>query len=111
VDHAWLLEDRKGFLYERGGTPVGYGYVGVRSGPFALLQPGDYAAVLAHAERQAALAGQEHFGLEVPSINRPAVDHLLQRGFRLDSFVAVWMSDEPFARLEDYIVTSPPFFL
>ncbi len=111
VDHAWLLEDREGFLYERGGTPVGYGYVGHRSGPFAVAHPEDWAAVLAHAESTAALAGREHFGLEVPTINRPAVEHLLQRSFRLDSFVAIWMSDEPFARLEDYILTSPPFFL
>jgi len=35
----------------------------------------------------------------------------LKRGFRLDKFMAVLMSDVPFGRFENYILTSPPFFL
>ena len=51
------------------------------------------------------------FGLEVPIINRPAVDHLLARDYRLDTFVAMWMGNTPFGRFDPYIFTSPPFTL
>lgn len=110
VDHVWLLHDRQGYLYRRNGEPVGYGYVGHRNGPFALLDDGDFPAVLAHAENEAIRQGAE-FGVEVPMINRAAVDYLLSRGYRMDQFVALFMCDAPFARFENYICTSPPFFL
>jgi hypothetical protein len=35
----------------------------------------------------------------------------LGRGYRMDSFFAFHMCDAPLGRLENYIVTSPPFFL
>lgn len=111
VDHTWLLSDRQGYFYLREDRPVGYGYVGVRSGPFALLEASDFPAVLAHAETQAAAQGRPEFGLEVPMVNHVAVDYLLARGYRLDSFMAILMNDGPFGRLENYILTSPPFFL
>ncbi len=111
ADHAWLLNDRQGYLYYRGDQPVGYGYVGLRSGPFALLDPTDFPAVLAHAENTAAASGRDHFGLEVPLLNRTAVAYLLARGFQMDGFIALFMSDAPFGQFDHYIVTSPPFFL
>jgi GNAT superfamily N-acetyltransferase len=111
VDHAWLLGDRQGYFYFREDRPVGYGYVGVRSGPFALLEASDFPAVLAHAETEAAAQGRPEFGLEVPMVNHVAVDYLLARGYRLDSFMAILMNDGLFGRLENYLLTSPPFFL
>lgn len=111
IDHKWLALDRKGFLYYRGDKLIGYGYTGRRNGPFALQNSDDFPAVLAHAENQAVLAGRVEFGLEVPMINRTVVDYLLDRGFRIDSFVALSMSNIPFGRFEHYIVTSPPFFI
>jgi GNAT superfamily N-acetyltransferase len=110
VDHAWLLAERQGYLYYRESRPVGYGYLGIRNGPFALLDPADFPAVLAHAESQAILTDGE-FGLEVPVVNRTAVDYLLARGCRLDGFMSIAMSDASFGQFENYIVTSPPFFL
>jgi hypothetical protein len=92
-------------------VPPKYGYVGARSGPFALLDASDFPAVLGHAENQAAVQGRDEFGLEVPMVNRAAVDHLLACGFRLDSFMALLMSDAPLGRFENYIATSPPFFM
>jgi len=111
TDHSWLLADRQGYLYLRDGKPVGYGYLGSRNGPFALLDAADFPSVLAHAEAQSAQAGHTHFGLEVPMINQAAVDYLLNRGFRMDSFVAVLMNNRPFGKFERYIFTSPPFFM
>lgn len=109
-DHAWLLAQREGHLYLRDGDVVGYGYTGHYNGPFALLQETDFPAVLAHAERQAARHGRK-FGVETPLINRSAVDYLLARGYRLDSFFAFFMSDAPFGRFDHYLFPSPPFFL
>jgi hypothetical protein len=43
--------------------------------------------------------------------NHHAMDHLLARRYRLDSFVATSMSDRAFDGLDRYILTSPPFFL
>lgn len=110
VSHSWLLGDRQGYVYCRDERPVGYGYVGVRNGPFALIDARDFPAVLAHAESEAAKE-ERAFGLEVPMINHSAVDYLLARGYHMDSFMAILMSDTPFGRFENYIVTSPPFFL
>jgi GNAT superfamily N-acetyltransferase len=110
VDHAWLLGERAGYFYRRGGRVVGYGYLGPSAGPFALLDPRDYAAVLAHAEAEAARRGAD-FGVEVPLVNRAALDFLFGRGFRMDSFFALFMSDVPFGRFDRYLFTSPPFFL
>lgn len=110
VDHLWLLENRRGYLYYRRGEPVGYGYLGQSAGPFALLDEADFPAVLAHAETDAA-AEDYDFGVEVPMINRAAVDYLLQRGCRMDSFFAFFMSDTPFGKFENYIFPSPPFFM
>jgi GNAT superfamily N-acetyltransferase len=110
-DHRWLLANRSGFVYRRGGRPVGYGYVGFRSGPFALLEARDFSAVLAHAETEAGRQGQARFGVEVPMVNRAAVDHLLERGCEIDSFFSLLMTDTPFGQFENYLLTSPPFFL
>ena len=110
VDHKWFMSNRQGFLYVRAGRPVGYGYVGQNSGPFALTDAGDFPAVLAHAESEA--AGHDlPFGLEVPTVNEAAVNCLLSRGFRLDTFVGILMNDKPRGKFENYIVFSPPFFL
>lgn len=111
VDHTWLLSDRQGYVYYRDGRPVGYGYVGLRSGPFALLDANDFPAVLAHAEGEVAGQGHQHFGLEVPMVNQTVVDYVLMRGFRMDQFMAVYMCDKPFGKFENYLITSPPFIL
>lgn len=109
--HTHLLQDRHGYLYLRGDRPVGYGYLANGTGPMALLEEDDFPAALAHAEREAAARGQEHFGVELPLINRAAVQHLLARDFKLEPFVAVLMSDQPFGKFSNYILSSPPFFL
>lgn len=111
LDHVWLLTNRQGFVYRRGGRPAGYGYLGFRSGPFALLEARDFPAVLAHAEAEAARGGRATFGVEVPMTNQAAVEHLLARGFRFDAFFALFMSDVPLGRFENYICTSPPLFV
>jgi hypothetical protein len=111
VDHNWLSTERSGFLYRKGDDWLGYGYCGARSGPFALVDPDLFPAVLAHAETQAAERGQTSFALEVPMVNRAAVQYLLAEGFKIDPFVALIMTNRDFARFDQYIVTDPPYFL
>ncbi len=111
IDPTWFSTDRQGYLYRRQGRPVGYGYMGLKNGPFALLDNADFPAVLAHAESQAAAQGRHEFGLEAPMVNQMVVDYLLGCGYKLDSFMAMLMSDAPFGKFENYILTSPPFFM
>ena len=113
VDHAWLLNARAGYLYKRAGNVVGYGYhsLGGGSGPFALCEERDFAAVLAHAEREAIKRGDEQVGFDIPMVNRAAIDYFLQRKYELDSFVALFMSDAPVGKFENYVITSPAFFI
>lgn len=110
IDHAWLMNDRRGFIYYRGQKPVGYGYSGKRSGPFALLKAADYPVVLSHAVRIARETGAD-IGLEVPLINRAAVRYLLANGYRMDTSYEFFMSNRPFGKFENYIFTSPPLFI
>lgn len=111
VDHEWLQTDRQGYLYQRAGQVVGYGYLGFNNGPFALLNGSDYPAVLAHAETAAAQRGEAEFAVDIPLINRAAVDHLLACGFQLDPHFSFVMMDEPLGKFENYLFTSPPFLL
>lgn len=111
INHRWLLQDRQGYLYRRNGRVIGYGYVGKSSGPIAVLDDQDFPAVLAHAETAAAGMEYERLKLYVPLINTKAVDTLLGRGFRMDRFFCQVMTDQPFGQFENYISTSPIFFL
>ena len=55
AEHAWLIENRKGYFFKRNKEVVGYGYLGELNGPFALMNPVDFPAFLAHAETEAAI--------------------------------------------------------
>jgi GNAT superfamily N-acetyltransferase len=110
VDHQFLLKERQGFLYSRNYETVGYGYLGFRSGPFALLDSADFPAVLAHAEIEAS-KHYESFAIEVPMMNRGVMSYVLERGYKLDSFYTFFMSEKAFGKFENYIFTSPPFFM
>jgi len=108
--HQWFIDTRHGFLYQRGGKAMGYGYEGVRGGPFALRDPDDFPAVLAHAENDAARESHGQWFV-VPGSNHRALACLLERGFRVDPFVVFLMTSGPFGQLDRYVITSPEFFL
>jgi hypothetical protein len=111
ADHEYLLHDRQIYLYYRGEQLAGYGYFGNGIGPIALLDETDFPAVLARAETEAARRHDEEFGMHLPLVNRAAVAHLLARAFQLEPFTVLFMSDAPFGKFENYIVSSPPFFM
>ena len=109
--HQWVATTRAGYVYKRNGVVVGYGYVGGGgNGPFALLDENDYPAMLAHAESLMAETGEE-FGAETPLINKKAIEYFTERKYQLDSFTTLFMSNEPFGTLENYLCFSPIFFM
>jgi GNAT superfamily N-acetyltransferase len=108
----WLLEDRAGFLYRRGADAVGFAFVGKDGvGPIAVLEADDMPSVLLHVEGYAFAAGIKWLDFQVPSPNEVATRHLLKRGFRLDPWVNVLMSNRPFGRFERLLSYGPPVFL
>jgi len=110
-DHRWLASQREGFVARRDGRVLGYGYVAEHSGPFAALDAADLPIFLAHAEARAAARGLPEFGVDVPLVNRAAFTWLLGNRYRVADFATQFMSDEPFGRFENYLVTTPSFFL
>lgn len=112
VDHRYLINDRKLQVYKREGRVVGYGYLRKSLyGPFALLEAADFPAVLAHAESWAHAIGDSAVGFETPTVNKSAIGYLLSRKYRLEGFMGSIMSDEPFGKFGNYLLTSPPYFL
>jgi GNAT superfamily N-acetyltransferase len=108
----WLLEDRDGYLYLDHGRPVGYGFMGkLGSGPIGAVDPAHLPAILLHLEGRAAAMGVERVEFQVPAPNEAATRHLLGRGFRLDPWVNLLMSDRPFGRFDRVISFGPPVFL
>jgi GNAT superfamily N-acetyltransferase len=110
VVHQWIGTTRIGFVYKRNGEIVGYGYLGSNHGPFALLDEDDFPAVLAHAESLTAEKGEE-FGAVAPLINTKAIQYFVERKYQIDSFSAIFMSNIPFGKFENYLCFSPEFFL
>ncbi len=106
-DHAWLIQNRSGFLVLRLGKPVGYGYVSHFSGPFVLRDADDYPAVLAHAENLAHHQGITEFAVDVPMLNRRAVEYLLGRGFTMSRFFCFYLCDGEPHSVGQTIVTAP----
>ena len=108
--HEWLVSVREGFVYKRGNNIVGYGYVGANHGPFAVLDENDFPAVLAHAESLTAEKGEE-FGAAVPLVNKKAIDYFIEHKYKIDAFSALFMSNVPFGKFENYLCFAPEFFL
>ena len=108
----WLAEARAGHLFTRNGEPIGYAFIQASgAGPIAALEPTDLPAILGHVEALAADAGTERLELEVPAVNEVAIRHLLGRGFHIDPWINLLMSNRPFGRFDRYIGFSPPIFL
>ena len=112
AETTWLLTQREGYLYLRDGHPVAFGFVGsMGSGPVAALDPDDQPAVLTHLEGRARALGRKNLAFEVPSINRVAMRHLLDRGYQIDTFLTLLLTSRPFGQFDRFIGFAPPFVL
>jgi GNAT superfamily N-acetyltransferase len=115
IDHLFLIADekeRRGYFFMRDGACVGYGYIGKRNGPIALLNNADFPTILAFAETDAAKNGRKEFGVDAILSNRVVIDYLLSRKCRIDTaFMESLMTAEPTIKLENYIPTAPAFII
>ena len=111
-EFRWLLGDREGFLYLRGDQAVGYGFIGrLGSGPIGALEPELLPDILLHLEHRAASKGFERIEFQVPAPNEVATRHLLARGFRIDPWINLLMSNRPFGRFDLFLGFGPAVFL
>lgn len=115
VDHRWFAERREGYRYVRDARVVGYGHVGLPdgggNGPFAMLEPTDLPAALSHAERRRHELGAAETAFDVAMHNQVAVEHLLDRGYRMDPFLTLICSSEPFGTFDRYVFCAPALTL
>lgn len=110
---AWLLEQREGYVYRRGGSPIGFGFVGAMggSGPVGAVEPEDQVPILLHLEARASALGRDKLGFEVPGPNAVALRHLLGRRFQIDPFLTLLLANREFGRFDRFIGFAPPFVL
>ena len=80
-------------------------------GPIAVLDSGDFPSILLHVEGRAFASDIKQLEFQVPAPNEVATRHLLSRGFRLDPWVNVLMSNRPFGRFDRLVSFGPPLFL
>jgi GNAT superfamily N-acetyltransferase len=112
VDHAWLGEQRVGWLLERAGAPVGYAYGGTRHGPVAVLDPALLVGAVGLLEAEALRRGEQDMGLWVSlGGSGDLVRYVLERGYRIDPDPLYLLEDPPTIRIDRYLVMSPPFHL
>jgi GNAT superfamily N-acetyltransferase len=108
----WLLEGREGFLYRRDEEAIGFAFVGSGGvGPIAASDAADLPAILLHVEGRAADMDIQWLDFQVPAPNEVATRHLLSRGFRLDPWVNLLMSNRPFGHFDRLLSFGPPVFL
>jgi GNAT superfamily N-acetyltransferase len=106
----WILEGREGYLYRRGERAIAFAFVGADgAGPVAALEAADLAPALLHVETRAHALGVSQLNLQVPGVNGVAMRHLLARGFRIDTWVNLLMSNHPFGQFDRFIAFSPTF--
>ncbi|HUR84468.1 MAG TPA: GNAT family N-acetyltransferase [Solirubrobacteraceae bacterium] len=114
-DVSYMLGDRPGVVLRRDGRPVAYAFgpnAHGFAGPIGALDPADLPAALAYVEHAAFDAGAERLDLTVPLGASTAIDWLLvDRGFRLDPFYALFLADGPWAKLDRYLPFNPCLIL
>ena len=112
-EFGWLIDNRNGYVYRRGGRVVGSAFMsrGGGIGPVSAAEPSDMPGILDHLERRAAEQEIAEMTVDVPGPNEAAMRHLLGRRFKMDPFLTLFMSSRPFGQFDRFIGFSPPFVL
>ena len=114
-DITFMLGNRPAVLLRRGGRPVAYAFTANAdgyAGPVAARHPRDLPAALAEIEGAACAAGMERLDLTVPLSARAAVDWLIgERGWRIDPFYCLFLTDGPWAKLDRHLPFNPCLML
>ena len=111
VDHRWLLGGaRSGWLFERGGRPAAYAYLGGDGtegaavvGPAAALRGSDIAPVVAFALARLAATGAPQGGVMVPGSALTVQRMLWAADFRFHGATALLGATRPFGRFDRYV--------
>jgi hypothetical protein len=93
---------RAGALYERGC------FSEIGQGPIVALEPDDQRAILLHFEALAQSRDMETLSFQVPSINVVVMNHLLERGYKIDAPPGSLMSSRDFGRFDRFVLSRPP---
>lgn len=111
----FMLGDRPAVLLRHEGQTIGHVFLpGAHgnAGPVAVRDPAHMPAALAVLEHAAYERGVETLELTVPLAATTAVDWLMgERGFRIDPFYCLFLSDGPWARFDRYLPFNPCLFL
>jgi len=114
-DIAFMLGDRPAAVLRRGGWPVAYAFMANAdgyAGPVGARDPRDLPAALAQLEGAAHAAGMTRLDLTVPLSARTAVDWLIgERGWRIDPFYCLFLTDGPWAKLDRHLPFNPCLML
>jgi GNAT superfamily N-acetyltransferase len=112
-EFEWLIEQRQGHLYRRGGRVIGSAFIGRGGGigPVSAADPADMPAILDDLERRAAEQEIAELTVDVPGPNEAAMRHLLGRRLKMDPFLTLFMSSRPFGQFDRFIGFTPPFVL
>ena len=107
IDIALLVSQRPAWIARRDGEPVGFafGVSGELTGPIGALDPRDMPALLALVENHAAEAGEPNVYFSTPLANHTAVEWLLARGYTIDPFVASFLADSDWLKVDRWIHT------
>lgn len=112
ADYPWLLENREIYKYRNGGRTIGFGcFSETGQGPIVALEPDAQPAILLHFETLAQSRGMETISFQVPSINVVAMNHLLERGYKIDSPPGLLMSSREFGRFDRFVPFAPAIVL
>lgn len=114
-DIAFMLGDRPAAVLRRDRRPVAYAFLANAdgfAGPVAARDPRDLPAALAQVEDAAHAGGLERLDLTVPLSARTAVDWLVgERGWRIDPFYCLFLTDGPWAKLDRHLPYNPCLML
>jgi hypothetical protein len=108
----WLAKEHEGWLYTREGALVGFGFVSPRdTGPIVANDASAMPELLSHVEARAFALGVTRLELQLPAPNEIGVRHLLARGFHVDPWVNLLMSNRPFGQFDRVVPFGSPIFL
>jgi GNAT superfamily N-acetyltransferase len=112
ADYPWLLRNREIYRYRNAGRTVGFGcFSESGQGPIVALEPNDQPAILRHFETLAHSRGMEDISFQVPSINVVVMNHLLERGYQIDTPPGLLMSSRDFGRFDRFLPFAPAIVL
>lgn len=67
--------------------------------------------MLLHLERRAHESGIDELSFQVPTVNAVAMNHLLGRGFKIDSPLNMFMSNREFGHFDRFVAFGPSIVL